>query len=128
MNQEAHGGPVSRAFLESLHLPDWIINQMYIQGQYYHPTFLYESLWNMLGFLVLLALRRRNLRRGELFLTYIIWYSIGRFFIEGLRTDSLMLTETIRMAQFISLLLIVFAVMMIVVRRMRGLANERYND
>lgn len=128
MNQEAHGGPVSRAFLESLHLPDWIINQMYIQGQYYHPTFLYESLWNILGFLVLLALRRRNLRRGELFLTYIIWYSIGRFFIEGLRTDSLMLTETIRMAQFISLLLIVFAVMMIVVRRMRGLANERYND
>ncbi|MGJ7036227.1 prolipoprotein diacylglyceryl transferase [Anoxybacillus eryuanensis] len=128
MNQEAHGGPVSRTFLESLHLPDWIINQMYIQGQYYHPTFLYESLWNMLGFLVLLALRRRNLRRGELFFTYIIWYSIGRFFIEGLRTDSLMLTETIRMAQFISLLLIVFAVMMIIVRRMRGLANERYND
>ncbi|MED0686379.1 MULTISPECIES: prolipoprotein diacylglyceryl transferase [Anoxybacillus] len=128
MNQEAHGGPVSRAFLESLHLPDWIINQMYIQGQYYHPTFLYESLWNMLGFLLLLALRRRNLRRGELFFTYIIWYSIGRFFIEGLRTDSLMLTETIRMAQFISLLLIAFAVGMIVLRRMRGLANERYND
>lgn len=101
---------------------------MYIQGQYYHPTFLYESIWNVLGFLVLLALRRRNIRRGELFLTYVIWYSIGRFFIEGLRTDSLMLTETIRMAQFISALLIVFAVMMIVVRRMRGLANERYND
>ncbi len=82
----------------------------------------------MLGFLLLLALRRRNLRRGELFFTYIIWYSIGRFFIEGLRTDSLMLTETIRMAQFISLLLIAFAVGMIVLRRMRGLANERYND
>lgn len=128
MNQEAHGEPVSREFLESLYLPDWIINQMYIQGQYYHPTFLYESIWNVLGFLVLLALRRRNIRRGELFLTYVIWYSIGRFFIEGLRTDSLMLTETIRMAQFISLLLLLVAVGLIIVRRMKGLASERYND
>ena len=46
INQEAHGGEVSRAFLENLHLPDFIINQMYINGAYYHPTFLYESLWN----------------------------------------------------------------------------------
>ncbi|TXK89448.1 prolipoprotein diacylglyceryl transferase, partial [Parageobacillus sp. SY1] len=64
MNQEAHGGPVTREFLESLHLPDFIINQMYINGQYYHPTFLYESLWNLAGFLLLLWLRRVNLRRG----------------------------------------------------------------
>ncbi|MEJ9152375.1 prolipoprotein diacylglyceryl transferase, partial [Bacillus smithii] len=69
MNQEAHGGPVSREFLESLHLPDFIINQMYIKGSYYHPTFLYESLWNLIGFLVLLVLQRINLKRGEVFLT-----------------------------------------------------------
>ena len=47
MNQEAHGGEVTRSFLENLYLPDFIINQMYIDGVYYHPTFLYESLWNL---------------------------------------------------------------------------------
>ncbi|MDT2044952.1 prolipoprotein diacylglyceryl transferase [Priestia flexa] len=117
MNQEAHGGEVSRAFLEGLHLPDFIINQMYINGTYYHPTFLYESLWNLAGFALLIALRRVNLRRGELFLTYVIWYSIGRYFIEGMRTDSLMLTDTLRIAQVISLVLIAVAVIIIAIRR-----------
>lgn len=64
MNQEAHGDEVTRQFLEGLHLPDFIINQMYIDGVYYHPTFLYESLWNFAGVILLLALRKVNLRRG----------------------------------------------------------------
>jgi phosphatidylglycerol:prolipoprotein diacylglycerol transferase len=128
MNQEAHGGPVTREFLESLHLPEFIINQMYINGEYYHPTFLYESLWNLTGFLMLLLLRKINLRRGELFLSYVIWYSIGRFFIEGMRTDSLMLTDTLRMAQFISIVLIIAAIGIWIFRRTKGLAKERYLD
>ncbi|OQP07614.1 prolipoprotein diacylglyceryl transferase [Geobacillus sp. 46C-IIa] len=128
MNQEAHGGPVSRQFLEHLHLPDWIINQMYINGQYWHPTFLYESLWNLIGFFLLLWLRSVNLRRGELFLSYLIWYSIGRFWIEGMRTDSLMLTEHLRMAQVMSIALIVFAVALWIVRRAKGWASARYQD
>ncbi|MBB5324293.1 phosphatidylglycerol:prolipoprotein diacylglycerol transferase [Anoxybacillus tepidamans] len=128
MNQEAHGGPVTREFLESLRLPEFIINQMYINGQYYHPTFLYESIWNFIGFLLLLMLRRINLRRGELFLSYVIWYSIGRFFIEGMRTDSLMLTDTLRIAQVMSILLILLAVSIWIVRRAKGLAEERYLD
>lgn len=128
MNQEAHGGEVTRAFLENLHLPQFIINQMYINGVYYHPTFLYESLWNILGVVVLLLLRRVNLRRGEIFLSYLIWYSIGRFFIEGLRTDSLMLTETLRMAQVISLVLIVVSLALVVYRRMSGTDKQRYLD
>lgn len=110
MNQEAHGEAVSRAFLENLHLPDFIINQMYIDGQYYQPTFLYESLWSFTGVVVLLLLRKANLKRGELFLIYVIWYSMGRYFIEGLRTDSLMLTENLRIAQVISIVLILCAV------------------
>jgi phosphatidylglycerol:prolipoprotein diacylglycerol transferase len=126
MNQEAHGGEVSRAFLENLFLPDFIINQMYINGSYYHPTFLYESVWNIVGVAVLLLLRKANLRRGELFLGYVIWYSIGRFFIEGLRTDSLMLTEHLRMAQVMSVALIVIAIGLIIFRRMRGYADKRY--
>ncbi|WP_163099153.1 prolipoprotein diacylglyceryl transferase [Peribacillus alkalitolerans] len=126
MNQEAHGGEVSRAFLENLMLPDWIINQMYIEGVYYHPTFLYESLWNFAGVIILILLRRVNLRRGELFLGYVIWYSIGRYFVEGLRTDSLMLTDTLRIAQVISIVLIVIAVGLITIRRLKGYSKEGY--
>jgi phosphatidylglycerol:prolipoprotein diacylglycerol transferase len=99
---------------------------MYIEGAYYNPTFLYESLWNIAGFLLLLGLRRVNLRRGELFLTYVIWYSVGRFFIEGMRTDSLMLFDTIRVAQLISVLLVIAAVSLILYRRQAGLAKARY--
>ncbi|MBU8880938.1 prolipoprotein diacylglyceryl transferase [Bacillus sp. FJAT-29790] len=128
MNQEAHGGEVSRAFLENLHLPEFIINQMYINGTYYHPTFLYESIWNIVGFFILILLRRVNLRRGEMFLTYVIWYSVGRFFVEGLRTDSLMLTEHLRVAQTISIVLIIGALILLAVRRMKGYADIRYLD
>ncbi|MFC7371036.1 prolipoprotein diacylglyceryl transferase [Fictibacillus iocasae] len=128
MNQEAHGSEVTRSFLESLYLPDFIINQMYIDGTYYHPTFLYESLWNLLGVFVLIALRKVNLRRGELFLTYLIWYSAGRFFIEGLRTDSLMLTESLRIAQVMSLVWIAAAVIALIYRRVAGYSTFRYLD
>ncbi|TYR81333.1 prolipoprotein diacylglyceryl transferase [Priestia megaterium] len=128
INQEAHGGPVSREFLENLYLPDFIINQMYIEGTYYHPTFLYESLWNLGGFIVLMSLRRTNLRRGELFLTYIIYYSFGRFFIEGMRTDSLMLTQHLRIAQVISIVLIFVSILIIWYRRKKGYADIRYLD
>lgn len=139
MNQEAHGGVVSREFLESLRLPEFIINQMYIYNSmpgeglvagyyFHHPTFLYESLWNLLGFALLIGLRRVNLRRGELFFTYFIWYSIGRFFVEGLRTDSLMLTDTLRIAQVISIALIILAITAIIYRRQKGLADKRYWD
>lgn len=128
MNQEAHGGEITRSFLENMHLPEFIINQMYINGTYYHPTFLYESIWNILGVIILLSLRKVNLRRGELFLTYVIWYSIGRYYIEGLRTDSLMLTESLRIAQVISIVLIAVAIALVVYRRVRGHADKRYLD
>ncbi|WP_064093032.1 prolipoprotein diacylglyceryl transferase [Rossellomorea aquimaris] len=129
INQEAHGGEVTRAFLENLMLPKFIIDQMYINGTYYHPTFLYESLWNIAGFILLLIIRRKvNIRRGELFLSYVIWYSIGRFFVEGLRTDSLMLTEYLRMAQVISIVLIVMAIAIMVYRRISGHARYAYDE
>jgi phosphatidylglycerol---prolipoprotein diacylglyceryl transferase len=128
INQEAHGGEVTRAFLENLQLPEFIINQMYINGAYYHPTFLYESIWNFVGFILLMLLRKVNLRRGEMFLSYVIWYSVGRFFIEGMRTDSLMLTESLRMAQTISAVLIIAAVVVLLYRRAKGYSNIRYLD
>lgn len=118
MNHEAHGGPVSRAFLEQLHLPNFIIENMYINGQYYHPTFLYESIWDVAGFIILVNIRK-HLKLGEKFFLYLTWYSIGRFFIEGLRTDSLMLTSNIRVAQLVSILLILISISLIVYRRIK---------
>ncbi|MFC4098375.1 prolipoprotein diacylglyceryl transferase [Paenibacillus xanthanilyticus] len=159
INQEAYGGEVGESFLRStLHLPDWIVNQMNINGVFHHPTFLYESLWNLAGLILLLVLRRQSfLRAGELVLSYFIWYSIGRFFVEGLRTDSLAFEGAswlaslmnglwspmnivfepgyldaaygnVRISQLISVLLIVAAIILIVVRRQNGMAKERYLD
>lgn len=130
MNQEAHGGPVSQAAYENFirFLPDFIENQMVIDGVLYHPTFLYEFLWNMLVFAGLLWLRRRNPLRGEVFINYLIWYSVGRFFIEGMRTDSLyMFGEVIRTAQFISIVTVALGVGLIIYRRKSGQVNVRYN-
>lgn len=126
MNQEAHGGPVDPAFLHNLGLPQFIIDQMFIDGQYYHPTFLYESLWSLVGVALLIFLRRVNLRRGQLFLTYVIWYSLGRFFIEGMRTDSLMIFDLLRTAQIVSLVSIIGAMILILYRNNKGLAEVRY--
>lgn len=130
MNQEAFGGPVSRDFLESLMLPDWLINQMYVEelGTYVHPTFLYESVWNLVGFIILILLRKVNLQRGEMFFLYIIWYSIGRFFIEGMRTDSLYLIGELRSAQVVSIIGIVVGIVVIIYRRMKVRPVVHYLD
>lgn len=91
VNQEAHGGPTD--------LPWGIM----IDGQKVHPTFLYESIWDLLIFLFIFLRRKKKKYEGSIIVEYITLYSLGRFFIEGLRTDSLMLGP-IRMAQFVSLL------------------------
>lgn len=104
VNQEAYGGETTLTFLrDRLHLPTFIIDQMYIDGVLRHPTFLYESVWS-LGVLILLFILRRAkfLRSGELFFSYFILYSIGRFFIEALRTDSLAFQGPAWLASFIN--------------------------
>ena len=118
MNHEAHGCMVSKSFLEQLHLPQFIIDNMYIDGHYYHPTFLYESVWDVLGFIILVTIRK-HMKLGETFFLYLIWYSIGRFFVEGLRTDSLMLTSHIRVAQLVSVILIIISVALMLYRRFK---------
>ncbi|MFT8364104.1 MAG: prolipoprotein diacylglyceryl transferase [Sporolactobacillus sp.] len=127
MNQEAHGGPTTRAALEAMHLPTFIVNQMYINGAYYIPTFLYESVWDFAGFIILLVLRRVNLKRGELFMSYVIWYGAGRCYIEGLRTDSLML-GSLRVSQWLAGLLVFVGICLIAYWRTRQPERPRYLD
>lgn len=110
-NSEAHGGPTD--------LPWGIL----VDGQKVHPTFLYESLWNFLVFIFLLWYRRRKKAEGEVFLLYLALYSLGRFFIEGMRTDSLMLGP-IRVAQLISVITIIICSIIFVVFRKRHMSNN----
>ncbi|MFS0674229.1 prolipoprotein diacylglyceryl transferase [Ornithinibacillus sp. 179-J 7C1 HS] len=129
MNQEAHGGPITDSGVLDMHytlLPDFIMNQMCIEGTHYYPTFLYESLWNILVLILLLWLRRKNLVRGTVFLIYLAAYSVGRFFIEGMRTDSLYIVDNLRTAQFISILIIVGAIGLIIYRYKT--VKMRYDD
>ena len=121
MNQEAHGGVTSLAFLQSLHLPKFIIDQMYINGHYYQPTFLYESVLNLLGLILILSLRHRKglFKQGEVFLFYVIWYAIVRFFVEGLRTDSLYIGGFIRVSQALSLVLFFAGIGILIYRRVK---------
>lgn len=93
-NGEAHGGIVSEN--SPLYFLRMGLNPHQIDGKtihsmgYVHPTFLYESLWNILGFILINAfLYKRKKFNGQIFLTYVAWYGFGRMLIEGLRTDSL---------------------------------------
>mgnify|MGYP005812249987 CR=1 FL=1 len=104
-NQEAFGTPTDlpwRLYIDPYHRPPSL--KAY---EYFHPTFLYESLWNLLVFCVLwFVLRKRwENRRGAVTLAYLGLYSLGRFFVEGLRLDSLVLGR-FRAAQVVSLLLV----------------------
>ncbi len=100
INKEAYG--------YASNLP-WAI---YVDGAYRHPTFLYESLWNIcVAILLIYFLHKRYNYKGQIITSYAIMYSIGRFWIEGLRTDSLML-GSFRVAQLISLLIIALALIL----------------
>lgn len=129
INQEAYGGEVSRGFLESLYLPNVIIEQMNVNGIYHHPTFLYESLWNLLGFVLILMLRRQPkfFRQGEVAATYVIWYGIGRTFIESMRTDSLYLGP-LRVSQWLSMILVVAGIIFITYRRKQSFPEIPYYE
>ena len=116
-NQEAYGKAV-----DSLnYLPGFIRDQMYIDGAYRQPTFLFESLWNLLGFVVICILRRRPklLKQGEITAFYLIWYGCGRLLIEGLRTDSLLFLG-VRVSQWLSGILILVGIIMVVLRRRKA--------
>ena len=82
-NREAHGG-VTDSFLRM-----GLINPVTGQGAYYHPTFMYESLWNLVGFILIHFLSKKRKYDGQVALMYAAWYGLGRAMIEGLRTDSL---------------------------------------
>ena len=124
-NGEAHGGIVSRAFLENLHLPNFIIEGMHIGKYYYAPTYLYESVLNVIGFILLIIIRKfEKTKLGNVTAVYLIWYGIVRFIIESMRTDSLLL-GSIKIAQLISIIMIIIGIIMLVVTSIKC---DRYKN
>ena len=83
---------------------------------YYHPTFLYESLWNLLGFVLINLIYKRKKFDGQIALLYFTWYGFGRMFIEGLRTDSLYIPgTTFRISQCLGLFFFVTGLTLLIV-------------
>ena len=85
VNGEAHGVKVSEDFFARMGL----YSRLYGRMEFVHPTFLYESLWNLLGFILINIFYKKKKFDGQIILSYLAWYGFGRMFIEGLRTDSL---------------------------------------
>ena len=96
MNREAHGAVTDTFLKMGLQDASGVVT-------YYHPTFLYESVWNLIGFIGLHFFSKKRKFDGEVFLAYVAWYGLGRVWIEGLRTDSLYLFSTgIRVSQLVA--------------------------
>ena len=113
MNREAHGSETASFLRMGLTDPDGVV-------RYYPPTFLYESLWNLMGFVLLHFYAKKRKFDGEIFLCYLFWYGLGRVWIEGLRTDSLYLFGTgIRVSQLLALLCVLGAGTALAVIRLR---------
>ncbi len=126
-NGEAHGTATTLEHLQSLHIPEFIINGMNIGGTYYLPTFLYESIWCLLGFIILLVIRRlKYIKIGQTTAVYLIWYGIGRFIIEGMRTDSLMIGN-FRQAQIISIIMVILGIVIFILKGKGSKLDNQYN-
>ncbi len=123
-NQEAFGGNTTLPW----GMTGDIIQQQNDRLDYYvltepvHPTFLYESLWCILGFVLLHIMSKRFYKfKGQIFCSYLVWYGIGRFFIEGLRTDSLMI-GTMRTSQLVAILAVLLGIILFFLLRRRDQA------
>lgn len=127
-NSEAHGAATTYYHLKQLHIPEKVIEGMKIGNIYYHPTFYYESIYCLIGFIILLFVRRyRYLKRGQLTSIYLMYYSIGRFFIESLRTDSLML-GAFKVAQLVSVAMFVIGLISFMILSRKGKFEDLYNE
>lgn len=126
-NQEAFGPVTTLAQLKQNMIPNFIIERMKILGEYHEPTFYYESLWSLNGFIILTMMKRfKKVKVGMITGAYCIYYSIGRLYIESLRMDSLMLGK-FKMAQIVSIILIIVGIYLII-RGIKSNEKELYNN
>ena len=119
-NKEAYGSVVSLYTLRKYHIPSFIIKGMYIDYNYHQPTFFYESIACFLLFIILFIIYRKcKTKKGQIFGIYCTTYGIVRYFIESLRTDSLMLFN-FKVAQIISIIMVIIGIILIIKPVVRG--------
>ena len=125
INAEAYGREVSLEFLKKLHLPQFIIDGMHINGTYYEPTFLYESIWCLFGFIILIIMRKymKNIKIGSLTAFYFIWYGFERFIVELLRSDSLYV-GSLKVSVIVSSFIVIIGVIILMFNR----NNKKYME
>lgn len=127
-NKEAYGAIIPLEKLQSLHLPQFIIDGMYINDFYREPTFLYESILCLVGFLIIIILRRfKYIKVGTLTSVYLMYYAVVRFIIEGMRTDSLMLGG-LKAARIISVVMFIFGLLNLMLISRKGRFEDLYNE
>ncbi|MBR4231569.1 MAG: prolipoprotein diacylglyceryl transferase [Bacilli bacterium] len=127
-NNEAHGAATSLAHLQSLPIPKFVIEGMNVSGIYYEPTFYYESILCLIGFLVIMVIRRfKYIKIGTLTSLYLMYYGIIRFFIESMRTDSLMLGG-FKVAQIVSVIMFILGLANLMVISRKTKFEDLYND
>lgn len=101
----------------------------YFNMHYYHPTFLYESIWNLVGFILINLFYKKKKFSGQIFYMYIVWYGFGRMFIEGLRTDSLYI-GVFRVSQIVAFICVVAGSILLVynfaISRRKKLTSAEY--
>lgn len=115
-NQEAYGLSVSKELLEKLLIPKFIINGMYINNNYYLPTFYIESILCLIGFIIMILIRKKDIKQGTVTAFYLIWYGFIRSIIEIFRTDSLMLFN-LKVAIIVSVLCIIIGIIILIKNR-----------
>lgn len=127
-NQEAYGAKTTLEALKKQGLPNFVVDGMNVDGIYRQPTFLYESIWNLIGFVIMMILKRNKyIKTGTLVAFYLVWYSLGRLVIEGMRNDSLMLGP-MKVAQLISLVGIALGLVIIFKNKKLAKLDNLYND
>ena len=114
-NSEAHGPETTLETLNNLFVPEFVINGMQINGIYYLPTFYFESILCLLGFIIILIIRKKC-KIGDLTAFYLVWYGLVRFYIESFRTDSLMFFD-FKIAQIVSIIMVIIGVVLFIKSR-----------
>lgn len=131
-NHEAYGdllsGTLSYDALANMKIiPKFIINNMYINGSYHLPMFYFESIWCLIGFIIMLVLRRRRyIKEKQILGFYLMWYGVARAVIEIFRTDSLMIGN-IKVAIVVSVLMFIIGFVITAIQSGKPKLDELYN-
>lgn len=123
MNAEAHGAETTSIW--RMGIKESRAGGLYSSYMEVHPTFLYESLWNLLGFILAMVFYKKKKANGQVFCFYMVWYGLGRFFIEGMRTDSLYLFGDVRVSQVVAALSFIAGIVLIIVSTKKAMSAKK---